>query len=421
MRRFLPLVVLLFLITASLPLTVEGADSTPRGIEVTNITKETFTVTWWTLDCVEGHIIWGDVPTSLGNTSYDERGADHHNHTHRCTASTGYVDWQFYFKIVSNGVIYDNNGEPWAVHTLSPRGSIQNPHQIRGHVYRANGEPASGAIVYMTLTKDGIDSLPVSRLTDESGLFYFDLSEARWTEGSDGWAGGDIINIRIEGGNLGKTPKNGWNSSWEIVCIDPQKGIYEPTDLGNFSLIPGYPLREGWNIIAIPVDMGTVRAGDLAMLIEEDIEGNVTEISRWLPSGWVSWLKAVPTLHNFTLVYGESYFVFVNLTGGANVWYPEGNAFNGPVEVSFKSGWNLISAPYHTNATRNATDILNQVNSQNGEGTATAIANWTEMDCWEMYTTSGTNFLITDDWYTYGTNARGWFLRCTKSGTWTPE
>lgn len=160
-------------------------DATPTEVKITNISESSFTVSWITAGHVSGTINFSE-DSSLGNVATDDRdqisGTTGQYQTHHLTLRYLKPASQYYFKIISGGTTFDNNGEPYIV-TTAPQIST-TPGQISpayGMVTKTDGSPASGAIVYLNLDR----ASPLSTLVKSSGSWLITINNARTTDLAD--------------------------------------------------------------------------------------------------------------------------------------------------------------------------------------------------------------------------------------------
>jgi hypothetical protein len=97
--------------------------STPKNVEIVNVTDKAFTVVWYTDDSVEGYIEWGT--SNINQTVYDVRGQNKSDKVHfvelnnednGIESNTNYI-----FRIISDGQAYNNsNGDYFSFNTPAP-------------------------------------------------------------------------------------------------------------------------------------------------------------------------------------------------------------------------------------------------------------------------------------------------------------
>ncbi len=153
--------------------------SAPNQIRITNITDQSFTVSWTTDKKVAGLIQFGET-SRLGSVLADDRdqqaGEISLFFTHYVTIKNLKAETDYYFKIRSGSKIYDQNGQPYQT-TTAPTISFSSPPNdpAYGKVIDQSGQSAQGAIVYLSLA----NTTPQSALVQESGNWVISLNSAR--------------------------------------------------------------------------------------------------------------------------------------------------------------------------------------------------------------------------------------------------
>jgi len=237
------------------------------------------------------------------------------------------------------------------------------------------------------------------------------------------------------------------NGTTHIVWADNRTGdvynfeIYYKRTLDSGTPQPfnaSIPFQRGWNFITMPLNITDWTASDLC----REIEANTTlyvlcmttmyqgTFSDYLYRDGATWHRLDGTdgymnfsgVNDFLIKPGIGYFVFVNSSDTSDtVWELSGEKFTAPVPVSFGYGWSFISVPYHTLITVNASDMMGQINAQNGAGTCVKVSNWTTSDTWESWDGSmGLDFALDDADHPTDANGKGWAVLCNNTGTWTP-
>ena len=109
------------------------------------------------------------------------------------------------------------------------------------------------------------------------------------------------------------------------------------------------PLATGFNLIGIPVQIGTnFRASDLAQQIA-DQGGEVSAILGWDAGSQVfdPWAAANPEVNDFVLQVGQGYFVRVVTPPPSGFWSASGLPVTASVPLDFETGFNLVAFPVH--------------------------------------------------------------------------
>lgn len=153
-------------------------ETIPKQVKITNITDNSFTVSWITDGQTTGFVKYGS-DKSLSFTASDDRdqisGKTGKYLTHHLTLKNLNPATSYSFKIGSGGKLFDNNGQPYQI-TTAPTIQTPPPSDVAyGTVVKADGSPASGAIVYLSLA----NTTPQSTITKTSGSWVIPLNLAR--------------------------------------------------------------------------------------------------------------------------------------------------------------------------------------------------------------------------------------------------
>ena len=178
---------------------------TPSQIKVTNITDNSFTVSWLTEDKTSGFVKYGTEP-NLSFTGADDRdqlsGKTDNFNTHHITLKNLKPTTAYFFKIGSGGKIFDSNGQPYQITTAKTAKTSPANDVAYGTVVNQSGQAVEGAIVYLSLA----NASPASTLTKASGSWVIPLNLIRSADLAD-WASYDkeasIEEIFIQAGALG--------------------------------------------------------------------------------------------------------------------------------------------------------------------------------------------------------------------------
>lgn len=149
------------------------AGNEPKEVRVTNITDNSFTVTWTTDLATQGFVKFGENQGSLNQSALNE--IDSPGTTHYVNVKALKPITDYYFVINSQGTEYDKNGSLW---TTTTGASISNPEStviISGTVTDESKQPVENAIVHAQVL--GASSL--STLTSSDGKWLITLSFAR--------------------------------------------------------------------------------------------------------------------------------------------------------------------------------------------------------------------------------------------------
>lgn len=155
-------------------------ETVPQRVKITNLTENSFVVSWVTQGQAVGYILLGEEEKQLKRSVADQRdqlsgeGGQykmHHIYVRELRPSTMY-----YFKIGSGErELFDNNGVPFTVQTAQVLGTPPPPETIYGTVLTPAKTAADDAIVYVGIP----GSTPLSALVQQKGSFAIPLSTAR--------------------------------------------------------------------------------------------------------------------------------------------------------------------------------------------------------------------------------------------------
>ena len=141
--------------------------NSPKDVRISNITPDSFSVTWITDIQNTGFVKYGDSVGNITNTKTEELTSP--GYTHIANVSGLKVQTNYFFKINSGGNDFDNNGIAWQGQTGTAQESGQSS-LISGNVLLATGAPAKNALVYTTA-----GSKLFSALTSQNGSWIISL------------------------------------------------------------------------------------------------------------------------------------------------------------------------------------------------------------------------------------------------------
>ncbi|OGY09091.1 MAG: hypothetical protein A2782_00005 [Candidatus Blackburnbacteria bacterium RIFCSPHIGHO2_01_FULL_43_15b] len=176
----------------------------PKEIKITNISDNSFSVSWLTDKQTSGFIVYGDTD-KLGLTASDDRdkGGQTPRNTHYVTIENLNPQTLYFFKMGSGSSAYDNNGSSFSI-TTAP--STNDPPAVAepafGKVVNQAGSPVPGALVYLTVQGGS----PLSSYTREDGNWLITLNNAR-TDNLSSYIvykpAGDTVDFYVQAGKAG--------------------------------------------------------------------------------------------------------------------------------------------------------------------------------------------------------------------------
>lgn len=174
-----------------------SADLTPTQVKISNISDNSFTVSWLTTAPVIGFISYGK-DSKLGDAQIDDRDSSsgvaritHHVSLKLLTPQTKY-----FFKIGSGSEIYDDNGKQY-FQTTAPTTQNTPPLAVSvfGKISNTDNSIPKEALVYLIAS----DSSTLSSYLRDDGNFLLTVNNARKKDLSDYIAvkEGDLLNLTV--------------------------------------------------------------------------------------------------------------------------------------------------------------------------------------------------------------------------------
>lgn len=170
----------LFNIRSYLPF-AEG-DIEPMDVNITNITENGFSVTWWTpTKQTEGSIKYG-TGGSVSTVVQDDRGSgnDKKFETHHVSVSSLTPETEYSFSIFVNNKEYKRGGASYyTVKTLPVLSQAPTPNPVTGTISNAESIK-NDAVVFVYLSNSSEDqSIVYSTNTSSNGTFAIDVGTVR--------------------------------------------------------------------------------------------------------------------------------------------------------------------------------------------------------------------------------------------------
>ena len=151
-------------------------ETLPKDVRITNITDSSFSVSWTTDKETGGFISWGESEGKIDNVEEDE--LEGNGFTHFVTIRGLNPTTVYFFKINSGSIFYDNNGVSWQVTTGPVLTSITKSNTISGIILTATGEPATNALIYVSVG----GTSPLSTTASKDGSWVVMISSLRTNE-----------------------------------------------------------------------------------------------------------------------------------------------------------------------------------------------------------------------------------------------
>ena len=184
-----------------------AAEASPKEVVVANVTGSSFAVTWVTDKAAVGYVQYGEATNNPDLVVSDDRdqqkGSVENYFTHFVTVKGLKPDTTYKFKIGSGNRNFDQGGVPYEIKTGITLTETPAADVAYGQVVTANGEPADGALVYLTIAGGNIQAA----LTKSSGSWVIPLSTIR-TSSLNGFVLYDkaatSIELAVNDGPMGK-------------------------------------------------------------------------------------------------------------------------------------------------------------------------------------------------------------------------
>lgn len=177
---FIGLFVLIFGLAAGL-LLIQGrqifrlgatSDFSPQDVVVSNVSDNSFTVSWVTGREALSFIKWGKTATNLDKKT--DSANKNPSFIHSISVSGLTPNTNYFIKINSGGQDFDNGGNLWQISTGSALAPPETINVVSGSVLTGGGSPVSGALVYLSA-----EGALLSTTTSQNGNWVIPLSSAR--------------------------------------------------------------------------------------------------------------------------------------------------------------------------------------------------------------------------------------------------
>lgn len=146
---------------------------TPKDIRVSNISDNSFTVTFTTAKAVQPFLKWGESQNVLDKTTTSE--INDPTSIHSIVVRDLKPSTNYFYTINSDGSIIDNEGIPWQVKTGPTVTTLPQSVLISGTILTQTQAPASGVLVFANVA----NSTLISTLTSANGSYVLPVSQAR--------------------------------------------------------------------------------------------------------------------------------------------------------------------------------------------------------------------------------------------------
>jgi hypothetical protein len=146
-----------------------SSNTAPQQVKITNITHSSFVVSWLTAEKTTGSVSVGETK-DLDLIKLDQL----ESKLHYVIVDGLKPQTKYFFKITSGGKTYQDGQKLFEVTTASQKVPADNDI-AQGKIQTANGSPASGVLVYLSLA----NTVTQAAITDSNGNWVIPLSTAR--------------------------------------------------------------------------------------------------------------------------------------------------------------------------------------------------------------------------------------------------
>lgn len=155
--------------------TPASPEETPQQVRITNISNDSFTLSWVTSRATPGFVSYGKSISSLDLVAQQGTLLPNTSLVHSVLVSNLTQNTTYFFKIGSGNNLFDNSGQPYQITTAAMIAQPPQPDIIFGTINNSSGLPSKSTIVYVTVA--GVT--PLSALADDKGSWTVPLSTAR--------------------------------------------------------------------------------------------------------------------------------------------------------------------------------------------------------------------------------------------------
>jgi hypothetical protein len=156
----------------------------PREIKVTNLSENSFTVSWISDVPTSGFVALGKT-SNLDETFLEDRdiwdkGIENY-YTHHVTVTNLEASTTYYFKVSSDEKLFGQDDSPFKVTTATPSLSSPVSDPAYGQILKDDGTPAEGTVVYLKTS----NCTTLSSLVRASGNWLIPLNLSRTEDLAD--------------------------------------------------------------------------------------------------------------------------------------------------------------------------------------------------------------------------------------------
>jgi len=149
-----------------------SATITPKDVRISNVSDSSTTISWVTGEPTTGFVSYG-TSENVGSIANESENNQKY-YTHSITITGLSANSIYYFKIISNGTVIENNGVPWQFTTGKTLALNSTSIPVSGSVITASGQPSKRALIYIT-----VGGYIVSSQTSDNGTFVLQLGSVR--------------------------------------------------------------------------------------------------------------------------------------------------------------------------------------------------------------------------------------------------